>query len=270
MLLGKTIELEEAIPLCLKDSPLEGPVLQEKIKEKYQRRFSKETFYRCLRLLLREEVLVKQKGFYALNHHWIEKLEMFVAQDTAKLDTENILACEEGDKVSYTFKNADNMGIYWAHTYDLVFKQHDPRVPILIYHPHEWLILARPHAEEHFLKRFAKSKKTAYFAVAGSTALDGSFRKQWQNKYLIIGTNINLGLEETVYLNILGDCIFKVTVEKEFAQKIHSFFEKYEAVTETNRDELIKMIRHSGPVKFVFKKSKKEAAQWRGKFKKFF
>jgi hypothetical protein len=162
------------------------------------------------------------------------------------------------------------MGIYWAHLYDSVFDLHDPESPILIFHPHEWLIHTRTEPETFFLRRFSEDSKRGLFALGGSTELDKAFKKQWANPYLEVATGASYGLKQTQYLNVLGDYIFKVTVSARFSKEIDAFFKKYKKVDEVNHQELIDLCSRRDTVKMVFTRSRKEAAKWRAKWKKDF
>jgi len=263
---------EEQIIEMLHDKGASGPALLAAI-HKIDPGISKETFYRILRRLLDEEVLNKQSKVYQLNRHWLQRIYRFGKkhiETNQGIDPDNILSFEEGDRISYKFKNPNLMGIYWAHTYDMIFERHDPKVPILIFHPHEWLIHTRIDSESFFLSRFTDDRKLAFFSIGGSTALDKGFKKDWSGTYVQIGAGIDYGLKKTEYINVLGDFIFKVSVSKRFSEDIDSFFKKYDRVIPENQAELEKICNRTDPAKMVFTRSKKEADKWRAKFKKHF
>ena len=162
------------------------------------------------------------------------------------------------------------MGIYWAHTYDMLFDKHDPKIPILVYHPHEWLIHTRTIAETFFLNRIKDDKKIVFFAVGGNTELDKSFKKEWENKFLQIGIGINYGLKHNEYINVLGDFIFKITMSKKFGDDIGKFFKTHNKIDDRNIIELEKICNKNDPAKMIFTRSHKEAEKWRTKYKKHF
>ena len=265
-------KLEESIIQLLSSGGVLGPTLLENARQK-DPTLSKETFYRVLRTLLSEEVINKHGAVYELNRHWLQRIYRFGKQQIETnlgIDSDGILSFKEGDKISYKFKNPNLMGIYWAHTYDMIFERHDPSIPILIFHPHEWLIHTRPEAESFFLQRFAEDKKLAFFSIGGATGLDKVFKNERENTYLQISIGTSLGLNKTEYINVLGDFIFKVTVSKKFSEDLEAFFKINEKVTPENRMELEKICERKDTAKMVFTRSKKEADKWRSKFKKYF
>ena len=79
------------------------------------------------------------------------------------IDTHHVLQFEDGDSITYQFKNPNLMGIYWGHIYDYIMDIHPRDIPIIIYHPHEWLIHTRKISEQYVLQRFEKDKKNGSF-----------------------------------------------------------------------------------------------------------
>ncbi|MES2930520.1 MAG: hypothetical protein V4665_01940, partial [Patescibacteria group bacterium] len=234
---------------------------------------SKETFYRTLRSLLKDEVIIKHHKIYQLNRHWLQKINRFGKkhiESNSAIDADNILSFEEGDKISYKFKNPNLMGIYWAHIYDMIFEYHNPLIPILVYHPHEWLIHTRTESESFFLNRFREDGKLVLFSIGGNTELDKIFKKEWSSEYIQINTGTNYGIKNTEYINVLGDFIFKVSVSKRFSNDLEIFFQKYKKITPENKEELYKLCNRKDPAKMIFVRSKKESRAWRAKFKKDF
>ncbi|HRH24991.1 MAG TPA: hypothetical protein PLQ20_01480 [Candidatus Paceibacterota bacterium] len=249
-----------------------GPDLLRVVREKLPF-LPKETFYRVVRSLLQREVLSKHNALYELNLHWLEQIYRFSKKhiETAgATDTDQILSFKEGDSITYKFKNAESMGVYWAHIYDLVFHRHNPKIPILVYHPHEWLIHTRNHAESLFLNRFEEDKKNVHFAIGGDSQNDKDFKKFWNSKYRQIATGINIGLKNNEYINVLDDFIFKVSLGKKVSNDIDIFFKTHKNITEENLQELNFLTLKRENCRMIFTKSKKEADKYRAKFKKYF
>lgn len=265
-------KIEDWIVELLHEKEAEGPTLLAELQKK-DTSITKETFYRVVRKLLSDEVVNKQSKIYQLNRHWLQKIYRFSKkhiETNQSIDADNILSFEEGDKISYRFKNPNLMGIYWAHTYDMIFDRHDAKEPILIHHPHEWLIHTRTESESFFLSRFKDDKKLAFFSIDGKTELDKEFKKGHENKFLQVGISIDYGLKNTEYINVLGDFIFKVSVSKRFADDLDAFYKNNREITPENKMELEKLCNRKDSAKMVFTRSKKEADKWRVKFNKYF
>lgn len=265
-----SVTIEELIIELLGARALTGAILLARVRRTLPQT-SKETFYRILRSLLKQEVVTKFGVQYGINRHWVQRLYRFskpkieLAKNASSL---SVLSFEEGDAITYKFKTPNLVGIYWAHLYDAVFDLHHPDLPILIFHPHEWMIHTRTDPETFFLRRFAEDQKQGLFSIGGTTELDKEFKKKWSNKYVQVALGVSYGLKNTEYLNVLGDFIFKVTVSVRFARDIDAFFKKYATIDETNKKELFDLCNRNDTVKMVFTRSKKEAAKWRAKWSK--
>jgi hypothetical protein len=234
---------------------------------------SKETFYRVLRKLQANEIVNKHGAIYQLNRHWLQRIYRFSKEPIETnegIDADNIFSFKEGDKIRYTFKNPNLMGIYWAHTYDMLFEKHDPKIPILIFHPHEWLIHTRPTSETFFLNRFQEDKKLAFFSIGGRASLDKQFKEIWASRYLQINNGIDHGIKKTEYINVLGDFIFKVSVSKNFSNDLETFFKEHMNMDQQSLLELEKICNRNDSAKMLLTRSKKEASKWQAKFKKHF
>jgi len=256
----------------LDQGPLSGGELVKRLIQDTQT--SKESVYRILRELLQQEVINKAQKKYSLNRHWIQRMHAFSLRHTTsphQIDTHGILQFNDGDSITYEFKNPDLMGIYWGHLYDYVMDVHPADIPIIIFHPHEWLIHARKTSEEYVLKRFEKDKKLVLFSIGGNTDLDKKFKKDWSNMYLKINTNISVNsIKKNRYINVLGDYIFEVRTTLAFEEAIDGFFQRNTVVNKSNEKELKQIIQKHYRTKLIFSRNKKRAQLLRKKFSKDF
>ena len=263
-------KIEEYIVELLHEKETAGPSLLIEMTKK-DSSISKETFYRVLRKLIEEEVVTKKDGVYQINRQWLQRVYRFSKKYSEASESANdIVSLEDGDKITYKFKNPILMGIFWTHAYNPIFNGHDPKIPILVFHPHEWLIHARTESELFFLSRFKDDRKLVFFALGSTSPLDKEFKKNRSNDFVQVGLGLHLGLKKTEYINVLGDYIFKVSVSKRFSEDIDAFFKKNPAMTPENQLELEKICNRKDPTKITLVRSKNEAAKWRAKFNKHF
>lgn len=268
----KSNKIEEKIVEILHKNPLSGPSLLKALGEQ-ENPPSKESFYRILRDLKKEEIIHKDGQIYTLNRIWLKRMRGFIDKQIQS-DTLNILDMQDGDKITYKFKNPNLMGIYWAHSGNVVFDNTGSKTPILIYHPHEWLIYTRTHSEEFFLQNFVNGydhgKGKVFWIIGGNTPLDKKFQKEWNRGLLEIGTDIDIGAGKNLHVNVVGDYVFLVTTEKSFGEKLDAIFQKNEIMTPEALAEIRDLTEKNYKTKLVLMKSKKEAEKWKIKFKKYF
>lgn len=272
MLFSPSQELEDVLVETLGARPVDGATLLLSVR-KVLPNTTKETFYRTLRKLLVLEVVIKNKRLYAISSRWLEKLSLWSTEQTEKSffsKSNAFLSLEEGNWITYNFKNAQSMYNYWAYIYDMVYQKHNHKVPILLYHTHEWFIHGRKESEYLFLNRFKHDKQLAFLSIGSKSALDKEFQKSWSGQFLKINVGFNFSLENTEYINVVGDYIFKVSMSKRFADDLDDFFNIEKTISEENLDKLLKIVKRKEKAKLVFKHSKKEADIWRKKFRKYF
>jgi hypothetical protein len=261
-------KLEDVIVTTLHKHEVSGPEFLLEIQRLFPS-VTRETFYRTVRKLIAEEVVTRQNRIYRLNIRWLERVHRF-SKRHIEAGREDILSFREGDKLTYRFRTPGLLSTYWAHVYDVIFDKHDPRIPILISHPHEWIIYTKVRSESFFLNRFEEDRKLMFFAIRGRTPLDKTFQKEWESEFRQIGTGISLGLKSTEYINVLGDFIMRISMSKKFSDDIDLFFEKYTNMTPESMRELERLCNRKDTARMVVVRSKKEAEKWRRKYAKYF
>ncbi len=272
MLFTYTKELADIIVETLATGSFDGATLLSKIQT-LKKTTSKETFYRVLRKLLADEVVIKNKRMYLLNSRWLEQVYELSKPRTSREtlgDGREFLTLEDGNQITYNFKNAKSMYNYWAYIFDAVYQAHDHAIPVLIYHSHEWFMYGREEAEKLFYGRFAKTKQLAFVSVGDKTQLTKKVKSDWSNEFIKMNIGFDLGQPKTEYVNIVGNFIFKVSMSNRFAKDMDMFFKTYTEVTKENIGKLMQIVERTEKAKLIFKHSKKEADTWRIKFKKYF
>lgn len=111
MIFGKESEkTEERIVYELSLRAMTGPDLIEYFKNSPNPP-SKESLYRILRQLQKDEIIHKNESLYTLNQIWLRRMRLFI-DEHLKSETMNLFDMQDGDKITYKFKNPNLMGIY--------------------------------------------------------------------------------------------------------------------------------------------------------------
>lgn len=218
--------IESLIIKSLKDTGSSGPDIISAVK-KHKPTLTDQAIYVVLRRLISDTILYKRDKTYSINRLWLTELYNFASSRLNTLqraEAREVLDLEDGDKITYQFKNPHLMDIYWEHIFDTLLAVHDKTIPIIVYHPHNWFLYARPESEKFFLQQFTKQKIRALFTTCGKTPLDLKFKNTWRSEYLQINCGNSYGFKNGYYVNILGDIIIEVFTDATFSKEIEKIY----------------------------------------------
>ena len=273
MIFGEKTRTEDMVVEILDKGSLSGPVLLGKIKWLFRPSLTKQALYSVLRKLQKNEVINKTGTQYSLNRVWLQKihkLSLRHIKDTKNIDTAHVLDFEDGDSVTYKFKNPFLMDITWGHLYDILYEVNEPYQVMLNHHPHEWLMLSRTETERYWLNRFKEDKKMMLFSISGNSPLDKKFQKKYSSEHIKINLGKSYGLKPNQYLSVVGDYIFEITTDLNFEEKVHNFFNEHDYIDETAQKQINAISKQKYKSKLKLTKNKKKADAWRRKYKQNF
>jgi hypothetical protein len=272
MIFSNKTRIEEYIIEILDNGALDGPSLFNMVVEQHGST-TKQSVYKALRKLMLDEVLNKQRTHYSLNRYWLQKIRDFTDRHIEKaesVDINNVLEFEDGDSVVYAFKNPFLLDITWGHFYDILYEVNSEEQVMLNYHPHEWLIHSRPETERFWLNRFQEDNKMMCFAIGCSTSLDRNFQKEYSSDHVKINLGETYGLKPNQYLAVLGDYVFEITTDRDFEDKVHTFFKKTESIGNLDQEQITEISKLKYRSRLKLSKNKRKADKWRTKFKQDF
>lgn len=236
---------------------------------------TKQGVYLVIRKLKKQEVVVVNKKNISLSSVWLKSLEEFATR--AQYNTKNIVSygndflnLKEGEKLQYFFKNPILTDAFWSHVFLTLIDESNPQTPILIYNPHEWFLLVRTKNETDLFERISKRKQRLNVLVGNNTNLDLSVRKYFT------GTNEYETLPEPLfeknnyYINVFGNFIIEVWLDKKISDQINNFYLKNNTFTNAEKTELEKILQQKGKNKFSITHNKRKADDLRRKFRKYF
>jgi DNA-binding PadR family transcriptional regulator len=273
MIFGDKTRLEEYIIELLDEGSLDGPNLLSSLENRYNKKTTKQAVYKSLRKLRDEEVINKTGNNYSLNRVWLQKIREFTDRHTIKtdrVDTMNVLDFEDGDSVTYRFKNPFTLDITWGHLYDIIFEADERHHVMLNHHPHEWLMISRTETEKFWLGQINKKKKMMLFTLSKKTPLDKKFQKDNASEYIKINLDESYGLKPNQYLSVIGDYIFEITTDPEFEKRVDQFFNENDYIDDLAQKQINAISKQKYKSKLKLSKNKKKAEAWRRKYKQDF
>jgi len=272
MIFGNKTRIEEYIIEVLDKGALDGPSLLTEVAVLHGPT-TKQSVYKALRKLIQDEILNKHSAHYSLNRYWLQKIRDFTdrhIEGSGTVDAENISNFEDGDSVTYVFKNPFLLDITWGHLYDILYEASPVEQVLLNYHPHEWLIHSRPETEKFWLNRFQEDNKIMCFAIGSSTFLDRQFQKEHSSDNVKVNLGESYGLRPNQYLSVLGDFVIEVTTDKNFEKEVHEFFNHTDKLEDIDPLEITHISKLKYRSKLKLSRNKRKADKWKTKFKQDF
>lgn len=270
MIFAEKTRIEEYIIELLDKGSLDGPHILNALQVDYSPTVTKQAVYKSLRKLLSEEVINKPGTTYSLNRIWLQRIKSFTDRHVSGLlnnDHTGVLDFEDGDSVTYRFKNPFLMDVTWGHLYDIIFEANEQHQVMLNHHPHEWLMLSRTETENFWLKQINMKKKMLLFTISGKTPLDKKFQKNWSSDYVKINLSESYGLKPNQYLSVVGDYLFEITTDPEFEKRVDQFFTEHDYIDEAAQKQINAISKQKYKSKLKLSKNKKKADMWRKKYK---
>lgn len=264
MNLEKPEKIEEFIIKILKNGPVSAVSLIKQVSL-LRLRATKQAVYGALRKLKKSEIVVSHGKIVSLNSLWINKMSDFFAEakhnySLSSVEAEGFLSLEDGDKITYNFKDPVVADTFWGHAFHIlgdIMKKSDP---IYIYNPHEWFLVARNESEKALFKKFIEEKRQILVTVSGNTEIDKLVKKYFDGTYSQYHLSpIHLFKKSNYYLNIFGDYLIEVWIDENTQELIEKFYKNYLEINQESISALKKIVESQGKNKISISKNKEKA-----------
>lgn len=271
----KTPKIEDLILEILSNGPQQATTLIEQIKEK-RPKTTKQSVYKSLRNLKKDEIIVQTRGHVALSGVWLKKLAAFTEKTKYNYQTENnpsidFIGLEQGEKISYTFKTFEATDMFWAHTFSVLSDTTPQSSPIFLYNPHEWFLLARPESEVFLFEGLKKIERKLFVIAGHRDPLDLYVEKYFDQKTInYFASPTTLFPKSNYYVNILGDFLIEAWLDPEVSEQINLFYKNTKIFDEQVKNKLLKIVQQNGKNKLTITRNKRKADTIRRLFGKMF
>ncbi len=268
MLLSNKPDIKETIISILSKSSVDSTELQKEVVE--QKKVTKQGFYKALRELVAEEIVVKNKQLLLLNNFWINRLHEFIGNvDKTYQLQDSFLNLQEGESLVYHFKTIASLDALWMHYFFIIAKK-KPTEPIIFYNAHEFWSLFRYEVESFMYKWIADNNRKTYLVVGGNTALDRTTTAYIKEFGLDITYEIKPSFKKNYFTTVIGDYILDTILDMNTANTIDRLYQKHTIWNEEVAKELGEILSRLKRSKVVIYRNKKKAEQLRKKLMKYF
>jgi hypothetical protein len=271
MLLARKQDIEEIIAENLAKNPYStGPQLVAMVN-RTRDNTTKQAVYTALKNLMESEVVAKVGHTYFLSRVWLAKVEqLFSTQKEKEVVRDAVFDLKEGQSISYKFPTLLTCDTYWAHVFSILSEWIDPKVPIIIYMPHEWFVIGRTEVEKDVFKGFEQHKKLALFTIGDVTPLDQLFKREWKSEFVQTHLDEKNGFPRSYHVHIFGDFLIEVFIADDLAREIDCFYEENQTLTEENSKSFQALINRKSSVRMKISRKPQKAIRLRKQLAKSF
>ncbi len=251
--------LENKIIEDLSRGSVSSPVLISNIAK--NNGVTEQGVYKALAFLIENEIVTKNRKLVSLNTFWIEQLKIFtnrVSETYNTTDFDNFLMLEDKEKLTYNFKNTTKLDIHWMHIVLLMLKRFQEQ-PFVIYNPHCWFMIERPHTESAFFVWINKNNKLMFFLIGGNNYLDKVVKKQTESKNIKIELDTEHRFQKDKYIAIIGDYIIYTSYGSAFNQKMDTFFDSHNEINTDAISSLKNTLQSTSNSKITIERNKDKA-----------
>jgi len=249
---------------------------------KYKPGMTIQGFYKLIRQLLRDRVIVKDSGTLSLNIGWIQNLVQFTdnVKQTYLADeiTKRTIILDEGEKNTFTFDRVVEMDDFWDHALLTILYYYQDREHkdknAYSKNYYSWIQVLRTKSEVALVDSFTKMK-TKWYMASGSHSLLNSLVSN-----VITAPNFNYKIYEKLdgygmgkdnfHVTVIGDFIFETEIPNYIFQTIKNVFETAQYIADFNTENIKNLIREPARTKLTLSRDRERANSIREEIKNIF
>jgi len=238
-------------------------------------RISYQAWYKSLRKLLDDGVIVKNNLNYSLNTTWASKLaslSFFVKSNylNPKVAHSVALPQREKTKKKYKFPDLLTMDMFWGHVaVTLIIK--NPGRPFYFYNPHVWFFVAHEFESKAYFESIQFYNVKNYTIVGSRSSIDLWSEKLHPKKSSYYCSPKPL-FDHRLYLTVIGDCYIEVKIREQMARQIDDLFKQtlFDSKRESPPDDIKRLFKQKSPCVMTIEKNKEKADKFARKIRRYF
>jgi hypothetical protein len=269
MLFNGPQDTKELIITTLSQGSISSVELQRLISEK--RHITKQAFYKALRELMKDEIIIKNQKLLVLNNLWINKMYGFIASiDSTHGGNKSLIELGEGDSTVHHFNSLTSLNQLWMHYFFIMAKKVSDE-QIIFYNKHNFWTLFRNESENFMFKWIKEHNRKAYFVIGENTLLDRKTTTYVQDFEIDTHYETKSSFEKNHYsITVIGDYILDTVLDMNTANAIDALYRNNKVWSEEVSEQLTAILKNLKRSKVVIERNKKKAELLRKKLMKYF
>lgn len=260
--------LAEQIVHLLRLGPLETSILIKRL-QRSKTPATLQGIYKALRALRSQGVVFMQHQEATLNLHWLQELETFVriaehAHKDLQASSGHFLQLQDGDRITYVFKNPLQVDAFWSHVLYILFEALPKLDRWYAHASHCWFLLGRRDEElalrDYMIKRGIKY----HFTVGHQTPLDRHLKHDFDNnvsQYVLLDQPLFKERPNhlDLVINVIGDYIIEARYDKQTTDRIEHFYETTTRFTKEKQAEFETILKIPSRITLVIIRNQRKA-----------
>lgn len=218
-------------------------------------------WYKALRRLLAEEVLIKDGKKYSLNARWVLGIVKYAqkAEKThlGETDVKLVRLPQPGKRITFHFKNLLAMDAFWGHVLVYIASRTKKPSVLYAYNPHFWFYLAHEQSERQYNQGMRRYGVKTHMIIGSDSFLDRwstqffdkQFFKYWLHPVSMYATDTNS-------YNYLGGYFIEVKISPKTAREVDGLFKNIKDLGQISPLNLISIFQTESACSLNISRSK--------------
>ncbi|MFH0837211.1 MAG: HAD-IB family hydrolase [Candidatus Aenigmatarchaeota archaeon] len=224
--------------------PLSARELYEIIRCDHVKLATYPAVYKTLKVMTRENKLIKQNRNFSININWVKELKTFAErvedEYVHNMHLPTLDEIKNNENFSITFNTFDEANIYRKKLQKEYFLKKDENKPYCTMSRHQDSPLITSEKPQNLLNIMSdtKTKLKSFVIVAGNTLVDEWTADYYRNRHIAIQTG--LPVADKCNIMVFGDVVMQIYLPEIVKNYIDKIYSKTTDISEINVEEFIR------------------------------
>src|SRR3989344_1994433 len=265
-------QLQERIIGALGQKPfLTVAELEKHINRSGKQEYSAKAFYKELRLLRENGVVVTTQRKHALRLPWVlETLSFSEILERNYVNHPSLPGLNSLErKWVWRFGDLLTMNDFWSHLLLVLIQQSKKKV-LLGWNPHPWFHLVQTKQEEQYVRALKRARSKLHLIVGGNTYLDRWAEQFWDKGVVEYSFGKSpFEKERSTYVNVIDDYVITVKLDPKVAAEIDRIYAETRSLDTLDLPGILSLFRNKTRVMIRLEKNALKAKKIKTKFKRY-
>ncbi len=274
MLASGKPKIDDLIVRALATRPAQtASELLQQIETRLKNKPTTQGWYKALRRLLAQEVLIKDGQTYSLNTRWVLSVIRWAeqAEKTHLISPpfEPVRLPKGKQRITFHFKSLVAMDTFWGHLLVYIASQAKRPPTLWAYNHHFWFYLAHEQSEVEYNKGMREYGVKTRMLIGSDGFLDRWSTGFFDSTFKFWLHPVPLYKDETAIYNYLDGYFMEVKIATSAAKAIDQLFKETKNLDQISPLTLIRIFHSNAPCTLTISRAKTRGEALKSKVEKF-